>query len=250
MNYDVIIVGAGHNGLVAGAYLGRQGYKVKIVERRGVVGGAAVTEEFHPGYRNSVCAYTVSLLNPRIVADLGLYDHGLEIIERPLSNFLPTADGGYLKSYPNRRKMRAEIARFSAHDAARFDDYEATISRLADILRSFILETPPNADGGLRDAWALLRSANRLRGLTLEDQRDLADIMAMSAADFLARWFESEAVTALFAYDGIVGTFASPRTPGTAYVLLHHCFGEIMEMPGTWGRAVAAGPGLRVWPSD
>ena len=238
MDFDIVIVGAGHNGLVAGAYLGRQGYRVKIVERRGVVGGAATTEEFHPGYRNSVCAYTVSLLNPRIVADLGLYDHGLEIVERPLSNFLPTADGGYLKAYAGGPAMRAEIARFSARDATRYDDYTATISRLADLLRAFVLETPPNAGGGLRDIWALLRSAKRLRGLSLEDQQDLADIMTLSAADFLARWFESEAVKALFAFDGIVGTFAGPRSPGTAYVLLHHCFGEIMKTPGAWGHAI------------
>ncbi len=236
--FDAVIVGAGHNGLVTGAYLGLKGLKVKIVERRGTVGGAAVTEEFHPGYRNSICAYAVSLLNPKIVADLGLYDHGLRIIERPLSNFLPTAEGGYLKSFADRRKMHDEVTRHSAADAARLDDYEATISRLADVLRALVLETPPNAGGGWRDFWALLRAGNRLRGLTLEDQRDLADIMTMSAADFLARWFESDAVKALFAFDGIVGTFASPQTPGTAYVLLHHCFGEIMETPGAWGHAV------------
>lgn len=236
--YDVVIIGAGHNGLVAAGYLAKAGLRVKVVERRGVVGGAAVTEEFHPGYRNSLCSYTVSLLNPKVVSDLALYQHGLEIISRPLSNFLPLQNGDYLKSFPDAAKMYAEVARHSQHDADQLADYQATISRLADVLKSLVLETPPNAGGGLRDLWQMLKTGNRLRALSLEDQRDLADIMTISAIDFLTRWFVSEPVKALFAFDGIVGTMASPHSPGTAYVLLHHCFGEIMKTPGTWGHAI------------
>ena len=236
--FDVVIIGAGHNGLVTAGYLARQGLKVKVVERRHIVGGAAVTEEFHPGYRNSVCAYTVSLLNPKVVADLDLYQHGLKIIERPVSNFLPTSDGGYLQAFPDPERMRSEVARHSTQDADRLADYEQTIERLAKVLRSFVLEVPPNAGGGLTGIWAAIKSGKRLYDLDLEDQRDLADIMTMSAVDFLDRWFENDAVKALFAFDGIVGTLASPFQPGTAYVLLHHCFGEIMPAPGSWGHAI------------
>lgn len=237
-DYDVVIIGAGHNGLVTAGYLAKAGLRVKVLERRHVVGGAAVTEEFHPGYRNSVCAYTVSLLNPTVVKDLSLYDHGLQIISRPLSNFLPLPNGDYLKSFPDPEQMYEEVARHSPSDAQQLADYEATISRLANVLKTLVLETPPNVGGGLRDLWALLKTGNHMRALSLEDQRDLADIMTMSAYDFLSRWFESEPVIALFAFDGIVGTLASPYSPGTAYVLLHHCFGEIMKTPGTWGHAI------------
>ena len=236
--YDVVIVGGGHNGLVCAAYLGRAGMSVKVVERRDVVGGAAVTAEFHPGFRNSVASYAVGLLHPKVVADLDLYDHGLKIVRRPMSNFLPLEDGGYLKSYPEFERSRQEIARISEQDAGRLEDYQKTIGRLADVLRQFVLETPPNSGGGLRDLWSLLKAGKRLYGIDLETQRDLADIMVMSAFDFLDRWFKSDAVKSLFAYDGIIGTFASPHAPGTTYVLLHHCFGEIMEEPGAWGHAI------------
>ncbi len=238
MKYDVVIVGAGHNGLVCAAYLARAGLSVKVVERRGVVGGAAVTEEFHPGFRNSVASYSVGLLHPKVVDDLDLYGHGLELVHRRISNFLPLEDGRYLKSYPDHERTRQEIARISPRDGEQLADYETTIGRLADVLRAFVLETPPNSGGGLRDLWSLLKAGRRLYGIDLETQRDLADIMVMSAVDFLDRWFKSDAVKSLFAYDGIIGTFASPNTPGTAYVLLHHCFGEIMPEPGAWGHAI------------
>ena len=231
--YDVVVVGAGHNGLVCAAYLARAGLSVKIVERRPGVGGAAVTEEFHPGFRNSVASYAVGLLNPKVVDDLDLFGHGLELKQWQMSNFLPLEDGNYLKSYPDLERSRAEIARISPEDAAKLEDYEATIGRLADVLRAFLLETPPNTGGGLRDLWGMFKAGRRLHGLDVETQRDLADIMVLSAVDFLDRWFKSDAVKSLFAYDGIIGTYASPYSPGTAYVLLHHCFGEIMEEPVT-----------------
>ncbi|MBT3533239.1 MAG: NAD(P)/FAD-dependent oxidoreductase, partial [Rhodospirillaceae bacterium] len=164
--------------------------------------------------------------------------HGLQLVQWQMSNFLPLEDGRYLKSYPDLERTRQEIARISPQDAERLEDYEDTIGRLADVLRQFILETPPNAGGGLRQLWPLLKAGRRLYGVDLETQRDLADIMVMSAVEFLDRWFTSDAVKSLFAYDGIIGTFASPYAPGTAYVLLHHCFGEIMPEPGAWGHAI------------
>src|SRR4029079_13253005 len=139
---DVLIVGGGHNGLVCAAYLAAAGLKVTVLERRHVVGGAAVTEEFHPGFRNSVASYTVSLLNPKIIRDLDLHRHGLTILERRALNFLPTPSGEFLLTGPGRTK--AEIAKFSARDAARYDAYSAEIDAVADVLRGLVLRQPPN----------------------------------------------------------------------------------------------------------
>src|SRR5437016_2368859 len=140
--YDVIIIGAGHNGLTCAAYLGMAGLKVKVVERRGVVGGAAVTEEFFPGFRNSVAAYTVSLLNPKIIADLRLREHGLKIEERRAQNFLPTPDGRYLLAAEGRTER--EVAKFSARDAERYGPFNRQLDACADVLRDLVLEAPPN----------------------------------------------------------------------------------------------------------
>ena len=139
---DVVIVGGGHNGLVCAAYLAKAGLSVTVLERRGVVGGAAVTEEFHPGFRNSVAAYTVSLLNPKVIADLELAAHGLRIVERPLANFLPLEDGRYLKIGAGR--TRQEVAKFSPRDADRLDAYAEKLDAVGDVLREIVLQTPPN----------------------------------------------------------------------------------------------------------
>ena len=239
---DVVIVGGGHNGLVAAAYLAAAGLKVTVTERRPIVGGAAVTEEFHPGFRNSVAAYAVSLLNPSIARDLDLARHGLRIVERPLSNFLPLPDDRYLKVGPG--STSAEVAKFSVRDAERLCAYEARLERMTDVLRALALETPPNAVSGrglvagVVELLAMARAANRLRPLGIEGQRDLVEIFTRSAGDVLDQWFEGEPIKAILGFDGIVGTYASPYAAGTGYVLLHHCFGEANGRKGAWGHAL------------
>jgi phytoene dehydrogenase-like protein len=239
---DIIVIGGGHNGLVAAAYLAMTGLTVTVLERRAQVGGAAATEEFHPGFRNSVAAYTVSLLNPTIIRELELHRHGLRIVERPLSNFLPLPDGRYLKVGPGRTK--SEVAKFSPRDADRLDAYEARLERLTDVLRALALETPPNLATGhglAAGLGALVDAAkvgNRLHSLDLEGRRDLLELFTRSAGDLLDRWFESDPIKAILGFDGIVGTYDSPYAAGTGYVLLHHCWGEVNGKKGVWGHAI------------
>lgn len=238
---DIAIIGGGHNGLVCAFYLARAGLKVTVLERRNVVGGAAVTEEFHPGFRNSVASYTVSLLNPKVIADLELARHGLKIVERKLANFLPIDDRQYLAvGGPG---TQAEVAKFSNRDAGRLNDYYERIEALADVLRDLILVTPPNVvEGGWMPALPeLFRSAklgSHFANLPMETRRDMLAIFARSAGDYLDTWFESDPIKAVFGFDGIVGNYASPFMPGTAYVLLHHVFGEVNGKRGAWGHAI------------
>jgi phytoene dehydrogenase-like protein len=238
MSYDTIIIGGGHNGLVCAWYLARAGLKVRVLERRGVVGGAAVTEEFHPGFRNSVASYTVSLLNPKVIRDMRLAERGLRIIERPISNFLPQPDGGYLKLGGGIEATQAEFRKFSDKDAAALPAYYEALEAVADVLRDLSLKTPPNAGGGVRALLAAAAHGKRLTRLPLTQQRDLLDLFTKSARGFLDGWFESEAVKAAFGFDAVVGNYASPDTPGSAYVLLHHVFGEVNGKKGAWGHAV------------
>lgn len=235
--YDAVIVGAGHNGLTCACYLARGGLKVKVLERRARVGGAAVTEEFHPGFRNSVAAYTVSLLQANVIRELRLAEHGLRIVERPLSNFVPL-EQGYLKVGGGLEATQHEFAKFSARDAERLPAYWARLERVADVLRALALETPPNVGGGVRDALAALRTGWRMKALDAVARRDLLGLFTRSAADWLEDWFESDPVKAVFGFDAVVGTYASPSHPGTAYVLLHHCFGEVNGKRGVWGHAI------------
>jgi phytoene dehydrogenase-like protein len=239
--HDVVIVGGGHNGLVCSAYLGMAGLDVLVLDQRPIVGGAAITEEFSPGFFNSVASYTVSLLNPKIIGDLGLASHGLRIIERPISNFLPLEDGRFLKIGGGQTKQ--EVAKFSRRDADRLDDYQFRLNAVADVLRAAMLETPPNViEGNLFAAVAELvkvgRVSSRIRALGLDLQRDFLDLFIASAGDFLDGWFESAPIKAAFGFDSIVGNYASPYTPGSAYVLLHHCFGEVNGKRGVWGHAL------------
>ena len=235
---DAIIVGGGHNGLVCAFYLAKAGLKVTICERRGVVGGAAVTEEFHPGFRNSVAAYTVSLLNPRIIAEMALARHGLRIVERPISNFLPLEDGRYLKLGGGEARTQAEFAKFSTKDAAAWPAYSAMLDEVADALRSLAEQTPPNFGDGLAGVLRAVRQGRQMARLPMPARRNLLDLFTESARSFLDRWFESDAVKAALGFDAIVGNFASPDTPGSAYVLLHHCFGEVNGKKGAWGHAI------------
>ena len=238
---DVLIIGGGHNGLVCATYLAKAGLSVRVLERRGVVGGAAVTEEFHPGFRNSTASYTVSLLHPKVIRDLDLHGHGLRIVERELGNFLPLPDGRYLKAGEGR--TQAEVAKFSARDAERLPAYGEHLDRVAGLLRDMALQTPPNAvEGGfLKAVPELLKAAGlgrRVAGMGLEAQRDLLDLFTDSAGAYLERWFESEPIQALFGFDGVVGNYASPYSAGSAYVLLHHVFGEVNGKQGVWGHAI------------
>jgi phytoene dehydrogenase-like protein len=238
---DVVIIGAGHNGLTCAAYLAMAGLRVRVVERRKVVGGAAVTDEFHPGFRNSVAAYTVSLLNPRVISDLGLSGHGLRIVERRAQNFLPAPDGSYLLTGEGR--TRQSLAKLSVRDADRIDAFSRELEAIADVLRQFVLRAPPNlvegfGAGAIREAFNALGTANILRRLTLEQQRSLLDLFTRSAGEMLDDAFESDLVKALFGFDAIVGNYASPYAAGSAYVMLHHAFGEVNGKKGVWGHAI------------
>ncbi len=236
--FDVAIIGGGHNGLTCAAYLASAGLRTLVLEQNNVVGGAAVTEEFHPGFRNSVAAYTVSLLNPKVIADLELERHGLTIVERPAANFWPVDATRFLLMRGGTSERQAAFARFSERDAERLPAYEAALARAADVLRDLVLRTPPNAGGGVLE---LLKGAAIGRGvlaLDLAEKRVLLDLFTQSAADYLGTWFESDVVKGALAFDGIVGNYAAPSTPGTAYVLLHHCFGEVNGRRGAWGHAI------------
>jgi phytoene dehydrogenase-like protein len=238
--YDVVIIGGGHNGLTCACYLAAAGLTVSVLERRAIVGGAAVTEEFHPGFRNSTASYTVSLLNPKVIADLNLARHGLRIVERPLSNFLPLSAerGAFVKIGGGLGATQAEVSRHSKRDAGRLPAYYAMLERAAQVLRELALETPPNVGGGLAELIPALKAMNAVRKLSMAARRDLLALFAKSAGDLLDGWFESAALKAAFAFDAVVGNFASPYAPGSAYVLLHHVFGEVNGKPGQWGHAI------------
>jgi phytoene dehydrogenase-like protein len=236
--FDAVIVGAGHNGLVCACYLAKAGLRVCMVERRAVIGGAAVTEEFHPGFRNSTASYTVSLLHPKVIGDLRLAEHGLRIVERPYSNFLPLSDREFLRVGGGTEATQREVARFSREDAERLPEYYARLEAVADVLRDLLLETPPNAGGGIQDLFQAWKTARRVQLLPMAAQRDVLDLFTMSAGDWLDRWFASDPIKAAFGFDSVVGNFASPYTPGSAYVLLHHVFGEVNGKKGTWGHAI------------
>ena len=235
--HDVLIIGGGHNGLVCGFYLARAGLKVRILEARDIIGGACVTESFAPGFRNSTASYTVSLLRPKVIADMALYDHGFRVIERKISNFFPLAND-YLELGGGTARTQAEFARFSVHDAAAFPAYEAALERVADVLRDLSLKTPPNAGGGILSLLTAAAQGRAVFGLDIDAQRDILELFSKSARDFLDGWFTSDAVKAAFGFDAVVGNYASPDTPGSAYVLLHHVFGELNGKKGMWGHSV------------
>jgi phytoene dehydrogenase-like protein len=236
--FDVVIVGGGHNGLTCACYLAKKGLTVGVFERRGVLGGAAVTEEFHPGFRNSTASYTVSLLNPKVIRDLRLAEHGLKVLERPMQNFLPLPDGRALQAGPDSARTTASVASFSKRDAERLPAYYKMLDAAVVLLRRQLLETPPANPRRLRDLWGVLSLGRHFRKLDAPVQRDIHELFTRSAGDLLDHWFESDAVKALYGFDAVVGNYASPYTPGSAYVLLHHVFGEVNGKQGIWGHAV------------
>ena len=204
------------------------------------MGGAAITEEFHRdtsgGFRNSVASYTVSLLQPKIIKDMQLSKHGLEVVLRKVDNYLPL-ENDYLLAGRDGLTL-SEIARHSERDVKAYPRYAAALDGIVDLLKQFLLVAPPNAGGGLADVLALLKAGNKMRKLSLQTQRDLLDFFTKSASEILEQYFENEGVKALFGFDAIVGHFASPHEPGSAYVLLHHVFGEAAGVPGAWGHAI------------
>ena len=235
-DYDAIVVGGGHNGLACAAYLGRAGLKPLVLERRGIVGGAAVTEEPWPGYRVSTLSYVVSLLLPDVVRELQLERHGYRVWEMTPDYFVPFPDGRHIMVWADAERNAREFARFSAHDARAYAAFDDFLSRMAVLLRPLLTMTPPpvgaRGPGGLADQGRL---AWHFRSLGAKGVGELVKLMTQSTADLLDDWFESAEVKTALCSQGAIGAWAGPYTPGTAYVLLHHWMGEINGHLGAWG---------------
>ena len=233
--YDAIVIGAGHNGLTAAAYLARAGRKVLVLERRHVVGGAAVTEEIFPGFRFSVCSYVVSLLRPEIIRELQLARHGLEIL--PLDGtFTPMPNGDYLWRVNDHARTFREISRHSRADAEVYDEYGRAMVEMGRFAKDILEMTPPDPfSKRLKDLRPLIDLLNRFRSLPELDRHNQLQLLTMSAVDFLDQWFETDVLKATMSASGIIGTFLGVRSPGTAYVLLHHYMGDIDGAFRSWG---------------
>jgi phytoene dehydrogenase-like protein len=234
--FDVFIIGGGHNGLVAAAYLARAGRRVLVLEARELVGGCAVTEEIWPGYRVSTASYLASLMQEKVVRDLELERFGYRVDAKDPAFFSPFPDGRHLFMWQDRRKTLAEIAKFSTRDADVYPKYEAHLERLAVVAESVLLTTPPNfPPSGVGDFIEYLKLLGRVRGLSRTEMVGRVKIFTQSAADLLDEWFESEQLKVTLATDGVIGANGGPRSPGTAYILLHHCMGGVNGHRGLWG---------------
>ncbi|HEX3150244.1 MAG TPA: NAD(P)/FAD-dependent oxidoreductase, partial [Gemmataceae bacterium] len=235
MHYDAIIIGAGHNGLVTAAYLARAGRKVLVLERRELIGGACVTEELWPGFKVSTASYVNSLLRPEIIRDLELKKHGFEMLPRSPSSFSPFPDGRYLMMGPDRDMTLREIAKFSTKDAEAYPKYEEMLTKIADFLEPMLEQTPPDPFGGFWNAIRLGKIGWQFRKLGRNVAEEAIEILTGAARPILDRWFESEQLKATIATDAVIGAFAPPSHPGTAYVLFHHVMGECNGVRGVWG---------------
>ncbi len=235
--YDAIVIGGGHNGLVAAAYLARAGRRVLVLERRERVGGAALSEEVFPGFTFSVFSYVVSLLRPEIIRDLDLPRHGLHVL--PLESTLtPLPNGDYLAQWNDHDQNRRELARHSLRDAEAYDEFGRLMHQMARAVKPFLGMVPPDPGSfAPRELFALGRLGRQLRGLGREQFHALHKLLTMSSADYLDEWFETEALKATKSASGIIGTLLGPRSPGTAYVLLHHYMGELDGVFRAWGFA-------------
>lgn len=233
--YDTIIIGAGHNGLVAAAYLARAGQKVLVLERRDIIGGCCITEETWPGFKVSTASYVNSLLRPEIIRDLELKKHGFEMLPRSPSSFTPFPDGRYLMMGPDHAMTLKEIAKFSPKDAEAYPKYEAMLTRVADFLEPMLTQTPPDPWGGIGNMWSLSQLGLKFRKLGRDVGAEAIEILTGAARPILDRWFESEELKATIATDAVIGAYAAPSHPGTAYVLFHHVMGECNGVRGVWG---------------
>lgn len=234
-SFNAIIVGGGHNGLVTAAYLAGAGRRVLVLEARELVGGCAVTEEIWPGYRVSTASYLASLMQEKVVRDLQLERFGYRVDAKDPAFFSPFPDGRYMFMWQDRAKTLAEIAKFSPRDAEAYPKYEAYLEKLAIVVESLLLTTPPEFPPGPSDLFDYLKLLGKMRGLGKSEIVGLVKIFTQSAAELLDEWFESEQLKVTLATDGVIGANGGPKSPGTAYILMHHCMGGVNGHRGLWG---------------